>query len=247
MVGLQDQICSSDGFVDMPKSKWEGYQRFCPLARGLDVVGEKWTLVIIHNLLGGPARYGALKAGLPGIGSNVLSDRLHKLEAAGVVRRAVGGVGEGVAYELTERGRALAPVMAEIRRWGADELLAEADGPRNYDLSYEIPPELGLDETYEWRVDGRSIRFSIDGQELTQYPPDDREPSLVVDTSVEFMRRWAAGETNWSQGRTSGEVSTTGSEEAWDRMLVATNYPGRPPGLAERLMANRADGARQSG
>ena len=223
----------------MPKAKWEGYHRFCPLARGLDVIGERWTLVILHNLLAGPARYSALKAGLPGIGSNVLSDRLQKLEAAGVVRRSLGAVGQGVAYELTERGQALAPVMAEIRRWGADELLSDADQPRTYDLSYEIPAGLDLDETYEWRIDGRTVTLAIDGRELTQHVGDRREPSIVVETSIDFMRRWAAGETNWDQGRDAGEVIVSGPEAAWDRMLVATNYPGRPSGLAERLLADQ--------
>lgn len=223
----------------MPKAKWDGYQRFCPLARGLDVIGERWTMVIIHNLLGGPARYNALKTSLPGIGTNVLADRLRKLEAGGVVRRAPGPVGDGVAYELTERGMALAPVMAEIRRWGADELLSESQQPRHYDFSYDIPTELGLDETYEWRIDGRSILMTIDGQTLTQHPASPGRPILVVETDGEFMRRWAAGEIDWEQGRASGAVTVEGPDEAWDRMLLATNYPGRPADLAERVLARQ--------
>ena len=224
----------------MPKQKWDGYQRFCPLARGLDVIGERWTLVIIHNLLGGPARYSALKDGLPGIGTNVLADRLRKLEAAGVVRRTLGDVGRGVAYELTERGLALAPVMAEIRRWGADELLADADTPRIFDQSYEILPELELDETYEWRIDGRPVVLSIDGQILTQTNASPPKPALIVETTTDFMRRWAAGDTNWDTGRNNGEVTVRGPEDAWNRMLVATNYPGRPSDLADQLLAAKS-------
>lgn len=224
----------------MPKSKWDGYNRFCPLARGLDVIGERWTLVIVHNLLRGPTRYNALKAGLPGIGTNVLADRLRKLEAAGVVRRTPGPVGDGVAYELTDRGLALGPVMAEIRRWGADELLKDSEEPKPFDLAYGIPAELDLDETYEWRIDGRSVILEIDGQLLTQSPQDAAKPAMVVETSAAFMRRWAAGETTWQRGREHGEVTISGPEAAWDRMLVATIYPARPADLIERLLAEQA-------
>ena len=88
----------------MPARTWDGYRRFCPLARGLDVIGDRWTLVILHNLLGGPARYGQLKDGLPGIGTNVLSDRLKKLEQAGVIRQYVA---------LADAAR---PIAARVRR-----------------------------------------------------------------------------------------------------------------------------------
>ncbi len=220
----------------MPNTKWRGYQRFCPLARGLDVIGDRWTIVIIHDLMGGPARYGSLKAGLPGMGTNVLSDRLRKLEMAGVVRRTLGSVDEGVFYELTDRGHALAPVMAEIRRWGAEELLSDRETPRQFDFSYAIPPELGLDETYEWIVDGRSVLLKIEGQAFTQQPLGAHEPVLVLETSADFMARWAAGDTNWEKGRASGEVVVTGSDEAWDRMMVGTNYAGRPRGLTQQLL-----------
>ena len=88
----------------MPKEKWTGYERSCPFAKGLDVIGERWTLLIIHELFGGGLRYGELNARLPGISTNVLADRLRKLEDASVIGRAVGDPGDGVRYELTDRG-----------------------------------------------------------------------------------------------------------------------------------------------
>ncbi len=223
----------------MPKSAWHGYERFCPFARALDIVGERWTLVILHHLLGGPARYTDLKSGLPGIGTNVLSDRLRKLEEARVVRRTAGAVGDGVRYELTERGWALAPAMAELRRWGADELLADPDTTRCYDFSYALPDELALTETYEWRLDGRSQFLTIDDRVLCQQAAPTHPPSVTVTTSIDFMRRWAAGEVTWEAGRTTGEVAVDGDDDAWDRMLVATNYPGRPADLIDAVLARQ--------
>lgn len=223
----------------MPKTKWDGYQRFCPLARGLDIIGERWTLVIAHNLLAGPTRYSDLKADLPGIGSNVLTDRLRKLEAAGVAERVLGEVGAGVRYRLTERGMALAPVMAEIRRWGADELTSPADHGSVFDMTYALPPDLHLSETYEWRIDDMAVTLTIDDKTLTQHAGHGDKPALIVNTTTDFVRRWSAGETNWDEGRRTGEVTSIGPEDAWDRMLVATNYPGRPVGLADKLLASQ--------
>jgi len=74
----------------MPKAPWTGYGRFCPLARGLDVVGDRWTLVIVQELMKRPSRYGELARRLPGISTTVLAERLRKLEAAGVVVRVPG-------------------------------------------------------------------------------------------------------------------------------------------------------------
>jgi DNA-binding HxlR family transcriptional regulator len=220
----------------MPKARWDGYERFCPFARALDVVGERWTLVIVHNLLGSPARFTDLKTSLPGIGTNVLSDRLRKLEAVGVIHRVLGDVGDGVRYQLTQRGLDLAPAMTELRRWGADELLAETATPRNYDHSYAIPDALHLDETYEWRIDERRFSLTIRRQVLIQKSGPADSPALTVATTLDFMREWAAGETNWDTGRASGIVQTQGPDDAWDRMLVATNYPGRPRDLTARLI-----------
>src|SRR6516225_3852570 len=102
----------------VPKNAWTGYGRFCPLARALDVVGDRWTLVIVQELLKRSRRYSDLVRRLPGIGTTVLADRLRKLEAAGVVERQPRGVGEGVEYALTERGLALDRALDALRRWG---------------------------------------------------------------------------------------------------------------------------------
>ena len=85
-------------------AKWPGYQRFCSLARALDLVGERWTLLIVQEISFRPTRYNELRRRLPGIGSNILADRLRKLEEHGVVQRVPEGIGQGVRYELTERG-----------------------------------------------------------------------------------------------------------------------------------------------
>jgi len=89
----------------MPRGPWVGYERFCPLARALDVVGERWTLVIVQELQKRSMRYGELRRRLPGIGRSVLADRLRKLKTAGVLARRAGAVGESTQYELTDRGR----------------------------------------------------------------------------------------------------------------------------------------------
>jgi DNA-binding HxlR family transcriptional regulator len=114
--------------------KREGYARFCSLARGLDIVGERWTLVVLQELLHSARRYSELRGLLPGIGSNVLSDRLRSLEGHGLIERVPRRIGEGVVYVLTARGRQLGPAMAMFRHWGLDELLPPANEPDPYPL-----------------------------------------------------------------------------------------------------------------
>src|SRR5215467_13817890 len=88
------------------------YNQYCAVARGLDVIGERWTLLIIRDLLVGPKRYTDLLDGLPGIGTNLLAERLRDLEAAGLVERAVLPPPAGTTvYRLTADGAALEPVV----------------------------------------------------------------------------------------------------------------------------------------
>ena len=98
----------------------KSYRQFCGLARALDHVGDRWTLLIVRELLVGSAGFAALRAGLPGIASNLLVQRLGELEGDGLVRRSSHPVrSKSVHYELTEIGRALEPAVLELIRWGA--------------------------------------------------------------------------------------------------------------------------------
>jgi DNA-binding HxlR family transcriptional regulator len=104
------------------------YNDRCPIARALDVVGERWALLVVRELLLGPQRFSDLRDELPGVSSNLLTDRLRELEARGVIRRRVLPPPAGSSvYELTDRGRRLEAVLDALGEWGATEA-APADG-----------------------------------------------------------------------------------------------------------------------
>jgi DNA-binding HxlR family transcriptional regulator len=96
------------------------YHQYCPIACSLELVGERWTLLVVRELFYGPKRYTDLAANLPGIGTNVLADRLKDLEAAGLVEKhRLPPPAASTVYELTPMGRQLRPVLHEMARFGA--------------------------------------------------------------------------------------------------------------------------------
>lgn len=105
-------------------SGMRSYGQYCALARALDVIGDRWTLLIVRELLLRPCRFGELAEALPRVATNLLTERLRALQAAGIVARTGGSP---ALYELTARGAELAPVMGELIRWGAAEM--EPRGP----------------------------------------------------------------------------------------------------------------------
>ena len=213
----------------MPKQAWNGYQRFCPLARGLDVIGERWTLVIIQELSSSPKRYKGLLSRLPGIGTSVLADRLRKLEANGLVERKAEGVGQPVVYALTASGRALEAPMRAFRQWGVQHLTRTAlPGTDRAEQQYDVTYVEGIgqldDEEFELRVGDAVSALSFEDGTLTQRSGTADAPALVVRTSEAFMQRWAAGTVDWDGGRRKGDVKLKGDRRAWPRFLAATGY-----------------------
>jgi DNA-binding HxlR family transcriptional regulator len=104
------------------------YQQFCAVAAALDVVGDRWTLLVVRELLAGPRRYGELILGLPGVATNLLADRLRRLEAAGLVGQEPGADARTRVYRLTERGAELDGVVGALARFGLGLLPDEVDG-----------------------------------------------------------------------------------------------------------------------
>jgi DNA-binding HxlR family transcriptional regulator len=99
------------------------YDQYCPVAHALDLIGERWAILVIKELMRGPKRYTDLAEHLPGIGTNILASRLRDLESCGVIaKRTLPPPAASRVYELTEYGRALRPVMRELALWGARSL-----------------------------------------------------------------------------------------------------------------------------
>jgi DNA-binding HxlR family transcriptional regulator len=112
------------------------YKQFCGLAKALDVVGERWTLLIVRNLLLGPLRYSDLLRGLPGITTNLLAKRLREMEELELIERVAGpGADAGHAYRLTAHGAELEPAVHALGRWGWKQMTSVAKGDhRSFDF-----------------------------------------------------------------------------------------------------------------
>ncbi len=179
------------------------YDQFCPAARALDVVGERWSLLIVRDLLAGPKRFKELREGLPGIATNLLSSRLRSLERDGVLRRSELPPPAGsVVYELTERGQALQPVLRELASWGTPRL----GSPRRRD-SVDLdrlmlagfgkvkpmrpPPELR--ETYELRIGKEAYAIRVENGEARVVRGASERPDLVVTLDRKTLLSFIAG------------------------------------------------------
>jgi DNA-binding HxlR family transcriptional regulator len=148
------------------------YGQFCPIACALDVIGDRWTLLIVRELLLGPRRFTDLQGVLPGIGTSLLADRLKQMEQAGVIQRErLAPPAGAAAYRLTERGEGLGPVVLALATWGRGLLgTPPPDEPFRPELlglylaasAGAIAPA-GTRETYEVRIDDTAMHFAVDG------------------------------------------------------------------------------------
>jgi DNA-binding HxlR family transcriptional regulator len=168
------------------------FDQYCPIARALDVVGERWSLLIIRELLLGPKRYTDLRQALPGMWTNLLAARLQQLETAGVIERVdLPPPAARTVYRLTERGKELEDVVLGLGRWGIP--LLSSRRKRNPPLSTAVL--LGLraffqpgaapkiDESYEVRIGGDPFTAVVQRGRLDIRPgsPDDPAATLHAD------------------------------------------------------------------
>src|SRR5690349_12032069 len=173
------------------------YEQTCAIARALDIVGERWSLLLVRELTLGPRRYRDLAAGLPGIPSNVLAARLKDLQAAGVVtRRTLPAPTDVTVYELTDAGRALQPALNELLDWG----LRYAPEPSQDDAAQPgwgllgaagRPAALPAGQTCELRVGPEVFYLSSDAGTLTvrrgPAPDGDAVVTMSVDTLFSLL------------------------------------------------------------
>ena len=177
------------------------YGQFCGLARALDLIGERWTLLIVRDLAIAPRRFGELLEGLPGLGTSLLSERLHHLEDEGVVQRTAAPRPErGVVYELTDRGGELARAMAPLAMWGASYLDADQPGEFRPDwllfaLRSQFKPDRakGVHDCYEFRLGVATVWVTVDDGTFELHQTKPRKPDYVATVDVPTLADIGAG------------------------------------------------------
>jgi DNA-binding HxlR family transcriptional regulator len=204
------------------------YDQYCPIACSLGLIGERWTLLVVRELMHGPKRYTDLVDGLHGIGTNILAARLKALEAAGLVeRRKLPPPAASNVYELTPTGQGLRPVLHELARFGARLM-----GP---------PPLDALDPG--WLVDALDLAlspispvgrlaFQI-GDEQASLVDGVARPGLVDDPDV-FVETDAIGFYHLVVNRQTEGVRIEGDFEVLEQLIDAF---GPKPATPEPLLA----------
>jgi DNA-binding HxlR family transcriptional regulator len=212
------------------------YGQGCGTAYALDLVGDRWALLVVRELVFGPKRFTDLRAGLPGIGPNVLSQRLKELEEVGVLRRRVLPPPASVpVYELTEWGAELEEILVQLGRWGArsPDMPEEAEtqpewlvlGLRAlYDPEGEPPATLyelrfGDDEVFWAHADNGSVRVGRGSA-----PDPDAVLTAEVDTIAMLIRRRLTP----AAALKSGALKLEGDRAALDRFPSLFRFPPSP-------------------
>jgi DNA-binding HxlR family transcriptional regulator len=204
------------------------YNQYCAVARAMDIVGERWTLLIVRELLSGPKRFKDLLEGLPGIGTNLLTARLKDLEGYGVVCRAtLPPPAASRVYELTDLGRSLEPVMMSLARWGLEFLGASRKEEDRQPAWAMVAVKCVLEaeataetrESYEFRVDDEVFHVRIEDDETEVRQGSAADPALVVRSDTQTLLAVAAGRAEPAEALASGAIGIEGDREARERCM----------------------------
>src|SRR6516225_7151914 len=204
------------------------YNQNCPIARGLDVLGERWTLLILRELVGGPRRYGDLRAQLPGIATNLLAERLRELQDAGLVDRAdlPAPIGRTV-YTLSDMGwQRVLPILQTIAWFGLDRLDPIEDGPvsplngflAGFLLGFDSGRAAGLEATVRVEIDGRRFEFAVTQGRLAGAHGD---PSVTLSASAADLVTARLGASEAKRKAALRRINFNGDPEAVDAVRQA--------------------------
>ncbi|MFF4895332.1 winged helix-turn-helix transcriptional regulator [Streptomyces sp. NPDC001068] len=191
------------------------YDQFCSAARALDVVGDRWTLLIVRELLAGPRRYTDLHADLPGVSTDVLASRLKDMERDGLAnRRRMPPPAAAYVYELTDRGRELLPVLQALGSWGESELgeRGPTDAVRAHWFALPLLRALDSEGLVEVRLDEGDFHLYAGAEDGPVYGdgPAPREPDARLLLDAATCTALARGELGLPDAVRAGRVTVTG-------------------------------------
>src|SRR5215204_2034413 len=173
------------------------YAQYCPVAKASEILGERWTLLIVREMLGGASGFNELQRGLPGISRSVLADRMRALERAGIIERRTGPKGKTLEYPLTLAGRDLEPVVQAMGEWGVtwsitdprpeelDPYLLIVWMARHVDRG-QLPPDRTVVQ-FDFRDPAKRYWMVLEPSEVSvclQHPGFDVDLKISVDTAT---------------------------------------------------------------
>ena len=214
------------------------YGQFCGLASALDVIGERWTLLIIRELLLGPVRFSELCDNLPALGPNLLSTRLQALTAQGLIESTpVPGDARGKLYRLTPSGEGLRRPVLGLARWGMrllDDSVVDvgitraAWGFLAVEAMVMDSPVPDVDEVYEFRVAEETFHIDVaDGAAVARRGPG-RDPAIVVTTDAETFIRIGAEMLSPFEAAVTGRLTIEGDLAAVERCTRLMGLSAQP-------------------
>jgi DNA-binding HxlR family transcriptional regulator len=226
----------------------ESHGQYCPIAKGAEVIGDRWTLLIVREMLFGVDHFNKLERCLPGISRSVLAQRLKQLERAGIVEREAGPSGRTVRYALTAAGRELQPVVHVIGEWGASWAFPDPD-----------PAELDTDLLMRWisrhiahdqlPAERRVVRFDFttpqqrywlvlqpgDASVCLQHPGFDDD--VIVTSDASTMYDVYFGRVSLGEAMRAGDLSLNGTPSntrAFPRWLKGSSFAPQVRAAARR-------------
>jgi DNA-binding HxlR family transcriptional regulator len=222
------------------------YGQYCAIAKALDVVGDRWTLLIIRELLiSGGSRYTDLKDGLPGIATNLLADRLRELESAGLVRRQDAPPPVATTlFHLTDAGAELLPVLDAIGRWGVRYMMEPADDDEFRGHWFAFPASFFLGDrdpdgppvSIELRAAGSPVVIEMSGGTIQTRLGSAAAPDVVLSGEPRLILALFGGAFSAAEAADRG-LEIRGNVSALDRVLSgpmdeADGGPGSTAGRA---------------
>jgi DNA-binding HxlR family transcriptional regulator len=209
------------------------YDEGCAVSHALDLIGERWALLVVRELLLGPKRFTDLRAGVPGASPDVLANRLRELQEAGVVRqRKLPPPAGSQVYELTDWGAELEPVVTVLGRWGSRSPSLPHEAHSSIDslllsLRSLFDPQAarGLNAAITLRVEARPFHVEIIDNELRLAGGEARQPTATLETDRQILAALLHGERRLADALHAGEATVTGSIAVVARFLELFPLP----------------------
>ncbi|MCZ4125862.1 winged helix-turn-helix transcriptional regulator [Streptomyces sp. H39-S7] len=213
------------------------YNQYCATARTLDIVGERWTLLLIRELLTGPKRFGDLQASLRGLGTGLLAARLKHLEREGLAHKiTLPAPARTPAYALTEAGEELGPAILELARWGLKWSMGQRRPSETFHpgwamlglrACFDPAAATGLHAVYEFRIDAEVFHARVDDGLLEVLQGPAQHPDVTLTLDQETFLRLTSQDLTLMEAIDIGAASASGDRKALRKLSGLFRLP--PP------------------